>query len=54
MGLGVPRDNPHEGCSPWDFALVTPGSARISICYFIFLTCESQENILGYLGTDMT
>ena len=32
---GVPLDSPLEGHSLWDLALITPGSARSYLSYFI-------------------
>ena len=34
---GVPRNNPLEGRSPWDFASIAPGKARSPVFYLIFL-----------------
>ena len=48
-GSGVLRDSPLEGHSPWDFASITPGSARNSLFYFVLvcfvLFCEHRLDL---------
>ena len=39
-----PHDSPLEGQSPWDSALLTPGSTRSSLFYFILWPNEGNTN----------